>query len=236
MPAIIAILFASRIMGFPRGRCRELLESHRVPPQKSYAVFMRPTVLPMGYVGIDWRRHIKRSPCLFSRNMRGSIFPSVSRIRMGMIRLTGCRVSMRTSQRSLVAINLTRPPNNWYILTPCVDIVSGNSVSSAWHQAVTWTNTDLLSIKLNEITLLELEHWYIVQRHAFKNAMFKMSATRGFGVLYNCQKVLDKKRIIPIGVLEYIDRVYFENQSSHQAVFIHILSPLWNKKVCSVEP
>ena len=52
-------------MGFPRGRCRELLESHGVPSKKSYAVFVRAPVLPRGCV--TWasieENHIKRRSC-----------------------------------------------------------------------------------------------------------------------------------------------------------------------------
>ena len=36
---------------FPRGRCRELLECHRVPSKRSYAVFVRATVLHVCHVG-----------------------------------------------------------------------------------------------------------------------------------------------------------------------------------------
>ena len=52
-------------MGFLIGRCRELLVRHKVPSQKSYAVFVIPvipTVLPTGYEGIGWRRlHDKKT-------------------------------------------------------------------------------------------------------------------------------------------------------------------------------
>ena len=39
-------MFGSQVSGILRGRCRELLECHKVPLEKSYAMFVRAVVLP----------------------------------------------------------------------------------------------------------------------------------------------------------------------------------------------
>ena len=78
-------------MDFPSGGCRELLGCHRVPSKTSYAVFVRAAVLPRGYVGIYWRQlHKKIVPFYASRGRW--VFSQLSKIRVELIRRTGCPV------------------------------------------------------------------------------------------------------------------------------------------------
>ena len=97
-------MFSSLVLGFHRGSCRELLECHRVPFKKSYAVFVRAAVLPRGYVGIYWRQsHQKKAMFLYaSRGER--VFFQLSRIRVGLIWRTGRPVVVRMIQGRLVAV------------------------------------------------------------------------------------------------------------------------------------
>ena len=67
---ILKILFSSRIGGFLRRSCSKLLECHKTPSQKSYAVFIRLTDLLRDYIDIywGWSQQTKIEPfyCFFS--------------------------------------------------------------------------------------------------------------------------------------------------------------------------
>ena len=89
-PVIIKILPSSPVLDNLRGRCRELLECHRVPSKKSCAVFIRATVLLRGYLGICWRQSNQRKIVPFYASWGGRVFSQLSRIRLELIRRTGC--------------------------------------------------------------------------------------------------------------------------------------------------
>ena len=77
---IMKSLFVSVAMDFEIGRCRELLECHKVAYQKYFAVFVIPAVLPSVYVAIGWRTLYQKKTGYFL--LPWNIFLSVQ-IRVG---------------------------------------------------------------------------------------------------------------------------------------------------------
>ena len=99
-PLIIEILFGSRIVGFLVKRCQELLEFHKVPSQKFYAVF---EVLPRGYVSIDWKRSHQSMTMSFSVSWGEQVSLSVRDQGEDDIRRIGLCVAVDRVRRRLVA-------------------------------------------------------------------------------------------------------------------------------------
>ena len=63
---------------FPRGRCPELLECHRVPSKRSYAVFVRATVLHMCHVDNYNVLGCVRKGSSHSQGLRGHILKTIT--------------------------------------------------------------------------------------------------------------------------------------------------------------
>ena len=57
-----------------RRRFRQWLECHKIPSQKSYAMFVTLTVLPQGYGGFDWKRSNQMNTVPFSVTWRRTGF------------------------------------------------------------------------------------------------------------------------------------------------------------------
>ena len=76
----LRIWLISRVVSALKLRCWEFLECPMVPFRKPYTMCVRQTVLPWGYVGINWRRTHQK-----------------------MIRHIGCGISVRTVQRLFIS-------------------------------------------------------------------------------------------------------------------------------------
>ena len=72
--AVIENMLGSQTVGFLRRRYPELLECHKDPSLKSYAMFVRQTALPRGYVGIQSRRSHEKKTMPFSEYWEGTGF------------------------------------------------------------------------------------------------------------------------------------------------------------------
>ena len=84
---LLKLLFAAHVECYPSRICRELLECHKVPSLKSCVVFVRPIILPRGYVSFDWRWTRPKKVRL--PVMRGNKFLSPFKTRVELIRPIG---------------------------------------------------------------------------------------------------------------------------------------------------
>ena len=110
---LLKLLFGSQVVGFFRGRYRELLECNKVPFQTSCVVFVRPVVVRWNRLKITWKKNRT-----LSRIMRGNRFLAAPGIGVELIRRIRRRVVVRTVQRRLVPAGYrSKHSDRWSRLT-----------------------------------------------------------------------------------------------------------------------
>ena len=122
---------------FFRGRCRELL---------SYAVFVRPTVLPWGDVGIDWRRSCKKKTMPFPYH-EGNCCLTLFRVGVALIRRIRHYVSVSMVQRRLVAVGYQSQRISRHILLT-LELPTSLNVAAFWHTSTGLEPSPLISFDI----------------------------------------------------------------------------------------